>query len=394
MLFYLRAIFYLLDILDVWGGMTKSIFQASRILVWIFYVLVPHYNAFKARETLRWDVSFVRLTILFYLHVFVQQKRRAKRLSICQLLKCTARSLRSNSRKESGQESMSIESMYRVVHVSRGKQHFRFAAFTCMLDVILRHFGMILWLFALKNMEPNDFFGKENCWGQKKPLKTIRQRGCLHSNSKERKRPHLYIEKDFKKSQQYQRRFGVVIQCLALRCSFLGLQEKSVQRLLVKMCQRIQIQFLWRHFANEALIKWSKYQIIKCDIFSCLKQLLLLMAHFLLKVCSLSLSTAQVPIPPEVWKVWTKGEAQKHRSFFITTPCNFGTLRTQWHTLWSLLWTRRRDGWDTWDTWLTQLHRLRIHNPVTTFHEVPSMAWDSAKKQIENEKVKCHSLMP
>lgn len=144
--------------------------------------------------------------------------------------------------------------MSRAVHVSRGKHHFRFAAFTCMLDVILRHFGMILWLFALKNMEPNDFFGKENCWGQKKPLKTIRQRGCLHSNSKKRKRPHLYIEKDLKNHNSTKDvlvlSFNSLLfwSCLARRCSFLGLQEKYNGT--STMCQRIQIQFLLRHLAN------------------------------------------------------------------------------------------------------------------------------------------------
>ena len=115
------------------------------------------FRASQHEETLRWEVPFVRLTILFYLNVFVQQKRRAKRLSICQLLKCTARSLRGNSRKESGQESMSS-----VAHVSRGKHTIFCLSVLPVFWMLFSHILGSSLAFHSQKHEARRFFEKEN----------------------------------------------------------------------------------------------------------------------------------------------------------------------------------------------------------------------------------------
>ena len=98
--------------------------------------------------------------------------------------------------------------------------------------------------------------------------------------------------------------------------------KRKIQRYNVPKDSNTALCFL-------ALSKRTTYQMIKffkikCDICSCLKQLLLLMAHFLLKVCSLSLSTAQVPIPQSV----KSGKREKHRS---TGPFSSRHLATLAH---------------------------------------------------------------
>ena len=203
--------------------------------------------------------------------------------------------------------------------------------------------------------------------------------------------------KRFKTSQQYQRRFGVVIQFIAFlvmpgsQMQLSGPARRKIQRYKDSNVPKDSNTVFVKALALVKLSNFSKSNVISFHAWSN-------SSCWWLTFCWRSaVSACQLPRFPSLRSLLKSGKREKHRSFFITTPCNFGTLRTQWHTLWSLLWTRRRDGWDTWDTWLTQLHRLRIHNPETTFHEVPSMAWDSAKNKIENEKVtnvivSCHSI--
>ncbi len=77
-----------------------------------------------------------------------------------------------------------VESLYLVCTFREETHRCPVAGFTCILDVM----DILGWSFVFslsRNMERDDFWKKRtNCWGQKKPLKTIRERGCSHSNSK------------------------------------------------------------------------------------------------------------------------------------------------------------------------------------------------------------------
>ena len=95
----------------------------------------------------------------------------------------------------------------------------------------------------------------------------------------------------------------------------------------------------------EALSKLRTYQMIinyqnQMWYLACLKQLLLLLAHFLLKVCSLSLS--KVPIPG-------MQSLERGRSTGPFSARHFATLAH--FALSGTLCRPCCDGWDTWDTW-------------------------------------------